>query len=42
VYTSHADHAARVLGDAFAAEKAFAGRALRHGLASGVIQAALV
>jgi hypothetical protein len=41
-YTSYADHAARVLGYAFAAEEPFARRALRHGLAQIVIEAALI
>ena len=41
-YASYADHAAGVLGYAFAAEEQFARRALRHGLAQIVIEAALI
>jgi hypothetical protein len=42
VYTCYADHAAGVLGYTFAAEEEFAGRALRHGFAEVVMEAALV
>jgi hypothetical protein len=39
---SDANHAAGVLGNAFAAEEAFARRTLHRGFAEGVIEAALV
>jgi hypothetical protein len=41
-YASDTNHAAGVLGDAFAAEEAFARRTLHRGFAEGVVQAALV
>jgi len=42
VYTRHTDHTAFVLGDAFPAEKEFAGRTLRYGFTQVVMEATLV